>query len=53
MIDPNEARNSKEALVKLTVRDAGHDLLWVEDPVLRQVFQIQGRKGNGTITRTV
>lgn len=36
MIDPNEAWTSKEALVKLVaIRDAGHDLLWVEDPILR------------------
>ncbi|MER9870926.1 mandelate racemase/muconate lactonizing enzyme family protein [Mesorhizobium sp. M0136] len=36
MIDPNEAWSSKEALMKLVaIRDAGHDLLWVEDPILR------------------
>jgi L-alanine-DL-glutamate epimerase-like enolase superfamily enzyme len=36
MIDSNEAWGAKEALVKLTaIRDAGHDLLWVEDPILR------------------
>lgn len=40
MIDPNEAWNSKEALVKLTaIRDAGHNLLWVEDPILRHDFE--------------
>ncbi len=40
MIDPNEAWNSKEALVKLTaIRDAGHDLLWVEDPILHHDFE--------------
>jgi len=40
MIDPNEAWNSKEALVKLTaIRDAGHELLWVEDPILRNDFE--------------
>jgi L-alanine-DL-glutamate epimerase-like enolase superfamily enzyme len=40
MIDPNEAWNSKEALVKLTaIRDAGHQLLWVEDPILRHDFE--------------
>jgi L-alanine-DL-glutamate epimerase-like enolase superfamily enzyme len=40
MIDPNEAWSSKEALVKLTaIRDAGHDLLWVEDPILRHDFE--------------
>jgi L-alanine-DL-glutamate epimerase-like enolase superfamily enzyme len=36
MIDANEAWGAKEALVKLTaIRDAGHELLWVEDPILR------------------
>lgn len=36
MIDSNEAWGAKEALVKLTaIRDAGHELLWVEDPILR------------------
>ncbi|MEJ1117229.1 mandelate racemase/muconate lactonizing enzyme family protein [Phyllobacterium sp. CCNWLW109] len=40
MIDPNEAWSSKEALVKLmAIRDAGHDLLWVEDPILRHDFE--------------
>lgn len=40
MIDPNEAWNSREALVKLTaIRDAGHVLLWVEDPILRHDFE--------------
>lgn len=40
MIDPNEAWGSKEALVKLTaIRDAGHNLLWVEDPILRHDFE--------------
>jgi L-alanine-DL-glutamate epimerase-like enolase superfamily enzyme len=40
MIDPNEAWSSKEALVKLTaIRDAGHELLWVEDPILRHDFE--------------
>ncbi|MDR6665711.1 mandelate racemase/muconate lactonizing enzyme family protein [Rhizobium sp. 1399] len=40
MIDPNEAWSSKEALVKLTaIRDAGHNLLWVEDPILRHDFE--------------
>lgn len=39
MIDPNEAWTSKEALMKLiAIRDAGHDLLWVEDPILRDDF---------------
>lgn len=36
MIDANEAWGAKEALVKIgAIRDAGHDLLWVEDPILR------------------
>jgi len=36
MIDANEAWGAKEALVKLTaIRDAGYELLWVEDPILR------------------
>lgn len=40
MIDPNEAWSSKEALMKLTaIRDAGHELLWVEDPILRHDFE--------------
>jgi L-alanine-DL-glutamate epimerase-like enolase superfamily enzyme len=39
MIDANEAWGAKEALVKLTaIRDAGHDLLWVEDPILRNDY---------------
>lgn len=40
MIDPNEAWNSKEALMKLeAIRAAGHDLLWVEDPILRHDYE--------------
>jgi L-alanine-DL-glutamate epimerase-like enolase superfamily enzyme len=40
MIDPNEAWSSKEALIKLTaIREAGHDLLWVEDPILRHDYE--------------
>ncbi|MGV0912206.1 mandelate racemase/muconate lactonizing enzyme family protein [Martelella sp. FOR1707] len=40
MIDPNEAWNSKEALVKLeAIRAAGHNLLWVEDPILRHDYE--------------
>lgn len=40
MIDPNEAWSSKEALMKLeTIRAAGYDLLWVEDPVLRHDYE--------------
>ena len=39
MIDANEAWGAKEALVKLeAIRAAGHDLLWVEDPILRHDF---------------
>jgi L-alanine-DL-glutamate epimerase-like enolase superfamily enzyme len=40
MIDANEAWGAKEAMVKLeAIRRAGHDLLWVEDPVLRTDFE--------------
>ena len=36
MIDANEAWGAKEALNKLEIiRREGHDLLWVEDPILR------------------
>lgn len=39
MIDANEAWGAKEAMVKLTrIRDLGHDILWVEDPILRSDF---------------
>jgi L-alanine-DL-glutamate epimerase-like enolase superfamily enzyme len=39
MIDANEAWGAKEALAKLeAIRRAGHDILWVEDPVLRSDF---------------
>src|SRR5690349_2887986 len=39
MIDANEAWGAKEALVKLeAIRRAGYDLLWVEDPILRNDF---------------
>ena len=39
MIDANEAWGAKEASVKLDViRGAGYDLLWVEDPILRNDF---------------
>ena len=39
MVDANEAWGAKEALMKITaIRDAGHDLLWVEDPILRNDF---------------
>ncbi len=40
MIDANEAWGAKEAIVKLeTIRRAGHELLWVEDPILRNDFE--------------
>ncbi len=36
MIDANEAWGAKEAAIKIeAIRAAGHDLLWVEDPILR------------------
>jgi L-alanine-DL-glutamate epimerase-like enolase superfamily enzyme len=39
MIDANEGWSSKEALVKMgAIRKAGVDLLWVEDPILRNDF---------------
>lgn len=39
MIDANEAWGAKEAQVKLeTIRRAGYDLLWVEDPIFRHDF---------------
>jgi L-alanine-DL-glutamate epimerase-like enolase superfamily enzyme len=39
MIDANEAWGAKEAAAKLTaIRSAGYDLLWVEDPILRDDF---------------
>lgn len=39
MIDANEAWGAKEALSKLqTIRKRGYDLLWVEDPILRDDF---------------
>lgn len=39
MIDANEGWGAKEALVKLEViRKEGFDLLWVEDPILRNDF---------------
>ena len=39
MIDANEAWGAKEALTKLEViRHAGYELLWVEDPILRDDF---------------
>jgi L-alanine-DL-glutamate epimerase-like enolase superfamily enzyme len=40
MIDANEGWSSKEALMKLeAIRRAGHELLWVEDPILRHDFE--------------
>ena len=40
MIDANEAWGAKEALVKLeAIRKAGFELLWVEDPILRNDFE--------------
>jgi L-alanine-DL-glutamate epimerase-like enolase superfamily enzyme len=40
MIDANEAWGVKEAAAKLTtIRDAGFELLWVEDPILRHDFE--------------
>ena len=39
MIDSNEAWGAKEALAKLEViRKAGYELLWVEDPILRNDY---------------
>src|SRR5256885_6653984 len=39
MIDANEAWGAKEALTRLeTIRRAGYELLWVEDPILRSDF---------------
>jgi L-alanine-DL-glutamate epimerase-like enolase superfamily enzyme len=39
MIDANEAWSAKEALVRMeAIHRAGHDLLWVEDPILRDDF---------------
>lgn len=39
MIDANEAWGAKEALVKLQkIHSRGHEILWVEDPVLRHDF---------------
>jgi L-alanine-DL-glutamate epimerase-like enolase superfamily enzyme len=39
MVDANEAWGAKEAAVKIhAMKDAGHQLLWVEDPILRRDF---------------
>ena len=40
MVDANEAWGAKEAAVKLeAIRKAGFDLMWVEDPILRNDFE--------------
>jgi L-alanine-DL-glutamate epimerase-like enolase superfamily enzyme len=40
MVDANEAWGAKEAVTKIhAIRDAGYDLLWVEDPILRHDFE--------------
>ncbi|MCV3763992.1 mandelate racemase/muconate lactonizing enzyme family protein [Rhizobium sp. TRM95796] len=39
MIDANEAWSAKESLMKIElIQKEGHDLLWVEDPILRSDF---------------
>jgi L-alanine-DL-glutamate epimerase-like enolase superfamily enzyme len=39
MIDANEAWGAKEAVTKIhAIKDAGYELLWVEDPILRDDF---------------
>lgn len=39
MVDANEAWGAKEAVTKIhAMRDAGYDLMWVEDPILRHDF---------------
>lgn len=39
MVDANEGWSSKEALMKMeAIRQTGIDLLWVEDPILRNDF---------------
>ena len=39
MIDANEAWSSKEAVMRIeAIQKAGHELLWVEDPILRSDF---------------
>jgi L-alanine-DL-glutamate epimerase-like enolase superfamily enzyme len=39
MIDANEAWSAKEALMRMeAIRRAGFDILWVEDPILRDDF---------------
>jgi L-alanine-DL-glutamate epimerase-like enolase superfamily enzyme len=40
MIDANEAWSAKEAQLRLSMfRKAGHELIWVEDPILRHDFE--------------
>ncbi|WP_395815507.1 mandelate racemase/muconate lactonizing enzyme family protein [Devosia sp.] len=40
MIDANEAWGAKEAVTKLSaIRRAGYELLWVEDPILRNDYE--------------
>ncbi|HTJ93820.1 MAG TPA: enolase C-terminal domain-like protein [Pararobbsia sp.] len=40
MVDANEAWSPKETVMKLErIRQAGHTLLWVEDPILRNDFK--------------
>lgn len=40
MVDANEAWSAKQALVWLeTAKDAGYDILWVEDPLPRHDFE--------------
>jgi L-alanine-DL-glutamate epimerase-like enolase superfamily enzyme len=40
MIDANEGWGAKEAVTKLEkIRRAGHDILWVEDPILRDDYE--------------
>ncbi|MEO7222523.1 MAG: mandelate racemase/muconate lactonizing enzyme family protein [Devosia sp.] len=40
MIDANEAWGAKEASTKIhAIRDAGYELMWVEDPILRDDFE--------------
>jgi L-alanine-DL-glutamate epimerase-like enolase superfamily enzyme len=39
MIDANEAWGAKEAIIKLeAIRRVGYELLWIEDPILRNDF---------------
>lgn len=40
MIDANEAWGAKEALIKIhRLQELGHQILWVEDPILRDDFE--------------